>query len=224
MLRDEAILMGRWTKQLPLGPESVCLNLGSSTREFRENTQPFIASDILQPIEQTGCTLVNCDIKSGDGIDEVGDLLDPAFQEKLVGYKPDLIICSNLLEHLSDPKAFAQACGTIAKPGGYCLFTVPRSYPYHPDPIDTMFRPSPEQLAALLPKWETVSAKEIVTGNYLDELKAQPFPTIALLRQFVRSLLPFYRPRKWYPAAHRLLWLFRSYRVSIVMMRKPESE
>lgn len=222
MLPDEAALIGRWARRLPLGDGSVCLNVGSSTREFRERTQPFIHQDILRPIAETGCRIINCDMKEDDGVDEVGDLLDPAFQQRLIRYGPDLIICSNLLEHLTDPATFAHACGTIVKPGGYCLFTVPRSFPYHPDPLDTMYRPAPSELAGLLPGWQVVEAQELATSSYREELREASSPRKALARQVVRALMPFYRPRAWYPAAHKLLWLFRPYRVSLVMLKKPE--
>lgn len=224
MLPKEAALIGRWTSGLRLGEGSVCLNVGSSTRTFREQVQPFIAADILQPLARAGCRIVHCDMKEDDGVDEVGDLLDPAFQQRLIAYAPDLIICSNLLEHLTDPASFATACGLLAKPGGHCLFTVPRSYPYHPDPLDTMYRPTPSAVAALLPGWHVVAAEEIAAGSYLDEIRAGPAPAVALGRHVMRTLMPFYRPRRWWPAAHHLLWLFRSYRVSLVLLQKPAAE
>jgi SAM-dependent methyltransferase len=222
MLPEEADLIGRWAGELPLGKGSVCLNIGSSTQKFRERTQPFIHEKIARPITATGCRLIHCDIKPDAGVDEVGDVLDPAFQQRLADYDPDLIICSNLLEHLQDPVEFARACGKIAKPGGYCLFTVPRSFPYHPDPLDTMYRPSPSEIAKLLPGWQVVKAEELASCTYLQELQREGRPATALARNVVRSLMPFYRPRAWYPAAHKLFWLFRPYRVSLVMLRKPE--
>lgn len=221
MLPEEASVLGEWTRQLNLGSNSVCLNVGSSTREFREETQPFIHQEILKPLAESGCRVVNCDMKEDDGVDEVGDLLNQEFQKHLTSYKADLVICSNLLEHLSDPASFARACGAIVKPGGHFLFSVPRSFPYHPDPLDTMFRPSPDEIAALLPGWYVVAAQELVAGSYRHELLAAPFPARALARQVIRSLLPFYRPAQWKPAAHKLLWLFRPYRVSLIMLRKP---
>ena len=222
MLPDEAALIGRWARGLGLGKGSVCLNVGSSTREFREQTQPFIHAEILRPLAEAGCRVINCDMKQDEGVDEVGDLLDPAFQRRLIGYGPDLIICSNLLEHLTDPTSFARACGTIAKPGGHCIFTVPRSFPYHPDPLDTMYRPSPDEVASLLPAWQVVEASDLAAGSYRAELAAGRSPARTLARQVARALMPFYRPRLWYPAAHKLLWLFRPYRVSLVLLRKPE--
>jgi SAM-dependent methyltransferase len=223
MLPEEAVIIGRWACGLGLDKESVCLNVGSSTRTFREQTQPFIHASILKPLADSGARVINCDLKPDDGVDEIGDLLDPGTQRRLAKYEPDLIICSNLLEHLTDPAAFAQACAEIAKPGGHCIFTVPRSFPYHPDPLDTMYRPTPDEIAALLPSWKIVAATELAAGSYYEDLRATGTPGRSLLRQVIRVLLPFYRPGRWYPAVHQLLWLARPYKVSLVMLQKPLS-
>jgi len=221
MLPLEAVEIGKLAKQLGLGPGHVCLNIGSSTRTFREVTQPYIQAEILAPLERDGCRVVNCDLKEDDGVDEVGNLLDEDFQKKLGRYNADLVLCSNLLEHLSDPAAFARACGAILKPGGYCLISVPRSFPYHPDPLDTMFRPAPQDIVALMPGYEVIAAQEFSAGTYWDEIGASPFPAKTLARQIARSLTPFYRPRQWWPQFHKMMWLLRPYRVSLVLLRKP---
>ena len=131
------------------------------------------------------------------------------------------MVCSNLLEHLETPAEFARACGDLVEPGGYGLFTVPLSYPFHPDPIDTMLRLTPAQLTAMLPEWEVVKADQIAAGDYLRDLRAAGSPYSKLARQIVRVMLPFYRPHTWRPNAHRLLWLFRPFRMSLALLRKP---
>jgi SAM-dependent methyltransferase len=221
MRPEEADRLARWVRELRLAPGTVCLNIGSSTRHFREQEQPHIAERFLRPLESDGIRFVHCDMKHAEGVDEVGDILDPSFQERLKRYDADLLVCSNLLEHLTEPERFARACGQLIKPGGYGLFTVPLSYPYHPDPIDTMLRLTPDELAAMIPGWHVVKSDQIAAGNYLRDLYATGKPLVRLLRQIVRILLPVYRPRQWRPNAHRLLWLFRPFRLSMVLLRKP---
>lgn len=216
-------MLAQWVRELKLPQGAVCLNIGSSTKDFRTQSQPHIEECLIRPLEESGLRIVHCDMKMAEGVDEVGDVLDPTFQEKLQSYGASLLICSNLLEHLEDPREFARACGRLVAPRGYGIFTVPRSYPYHPDPIDTMLRPSPEELAALLPEWEPVKVQELVTATYLDDLKRSGEPLARLSKQIGRVLLPFYRPRQWRPTAHRLLWLFRRYRQSVALLRKPAS-
>jgi SAM-dependent methyltransferase len=130
------------------------------------------------------------------------------------GYDADLLLCSNLLEHLTDPGAFARACASLVKPGGRALVTVPYSYPYHADPIDTMFRPSPEQLVALLGDWEVDRGAIIECGRF-------EIGGMALVKYLARVAIPFYRPASWRGMAHRLLWMFRPYRQTMLLARKP---
>ena len=61
------------------------------------------------------------------------------------------LLCCNVLEHVRDPGEFARRCGTLVMSGGVLAVTVPRSYPHHSDPIDTLYRPTPEEAAALFP-------------------------------------------------------------------------
>lgn len=214
-------MLTSWVRELQLMPGTICLNIGSSTKQFRERDQPHITERFIRPLESDGIRFIHCDMKVDEGVHEVGDLLDAGFRESLKQQGAELLVCSNLLEHLSDPAAFAAACGELIKPGGHGLFTVPLSYPYHPDPIDTMLRLTPGELAAMLPGWQLLKGQEITAGNYLRDLRKGDKPFIRLAKHIGRVMLPLYRPRMWKPNAHRLLWLFRPYRMSMVLLRKP---
>ena len=221
MRPEEAETLTSWVRALNLPPGTVCLNIGSSTREFREREQPHVTERFIRPLEEVGLRFIHCDMKSAEGVDEVGDLLDPAYRARLQRYEADLLVCSNLLEHLTEPELFAKACGELVKESGYGLFSVPLSYPYHPDPIDTMLRLTPSQLAALMPNWTIVRAEEIQAGNYWRDLRESGSGLSRLVRQVGRVAMPFYRPSRWRENASRLSWLFRRYRVSLVLLRKP---
>lgn len=221
MRPEEAETLADWVGELGLEPGSVCLNIGSSTGHFRESGQPHIDRLFIRPLEQAGIRFVHCDMKKDDGVDEVGDILEPKFRARLKRHRAKMIVCSNLLEHLEEPLAFAKACGDLVVEGGYGLFSVPSSYPYHPDPIDTMLRPSPDELAAMLPGWTVVKARELVTGSYWQDLKRSGKPLTRLVRHAARVAMPFYRPHKWRVNASRLMWLFWPYSVSIVLLKKP---
>ena len=221
MRPEEADMLTRWVRELGLPRGTVCLNVGSSTKEFREEQQPHIAERFIRPLERDGIRFVHCDLKPANGVDEIGDVFDPAFRARLKAYDAGLLICSNLLEHLTEPKRFAQACGEMVRPGGYGLFTVPLSYPYHPDPIDTMLRLTPDELAAMMPGWDVQKSQQLAAGTYLRDLRATGEPMVRLIKQVGRVMLPFYRSRQWKPNAHLLLWLFRPFRMSMVLLRKP---
>lgn len=221
MRYEEAVLIGEWIRGLRLPRGAVCLNIGSSTERFRTHSRPHIDQFVFAPLRNAGIRVFHCDLKQDPGVDLVGDVLDPSFQQKLRALEADLLICSNLLEHLADPTAFASACASLVKPGGYALVTVPSCFPYHADPIDTMFRPSPQQLAALFPGWTIVKTEEMECGNFRTDLAATGHFWRGLARNLLRLGAPFYRPKIWVASAHRILWLVRKFRVSMLLVEKP---
>jgi hypothetical protein len=97
--------------------------------------------------------------------------------------------------------------------------TVPFDYPYHPDPIDTMYRPSPKEIAFLLDQGSVEVLKQCIvkSSNFAVELLSSPK---AAIKYLIRLLLPFINIPKWKSAVHRLKWLFRPYLISCVILRK----
>lgn len=221
MFPAEARRIADLVTRLDLEPGDICLNIGASTRHFREVEQPHIEHDLLAPLRKRGLRIVHSDLKSADGVDISGDLLDPAVQERLRAVGAKLLLCCNLLEHLTDPQGFATACAGLVPPGGWLVVSVPLSFPYHRDPIDTLFRPTPEQIAALFPGLEPVHREVLTLHSFWHELMDAPGGGWRLARHLVQVAMPFYRPRKWLERAHRLLWLHRPYRVSLAILRCP---
>lgn len=76
----------------------------------------------------------------------VGDVTDTDFIQTLKQLNPSIIICSNLLEHLENRKIFCDALVKIMNPKTLLIISVPYLFPYHEDPIDTMYRPDIEEL------------------------------------------------------------------------------
>lgn len=223
MRREEAREVYQAIVALDLPRCSICLNIGSSTLAFRRIIQPHIERELMAPLETLGIQVIHCDQKEGDGVDIVGDVHDVGLLERLAESQPDVLLLTNTLEHVPDPAEFAAACGRLLKPGGWAVVTVPRSYPYHADPIDTLLRPSPQEIAAFFPGWHIETAKIIAGGNFRSDLAAQGKPMSTLAKHVGRVLLPFYRQHQWRGLAHRLLWLFRTYKVSLVVLQKPQA-
>ena len=48
----------------------------------------------------------------------------------------DVVVCTEVLEHLEDPDASVREAERILKPGGVFMGSVPFLYPVHPDPVD----------------------------------------------------------------------------------------
>lgn len=147
---------------------SVVLNLGSQTRYFRTKQQPFIQKNIFDILDEKRCKTIHVDMQKATGVDEVGDITDQAFISKLQKlYNPDIIICSNILEHLEDRRLFCKSISSLMKSGSLLLVTGPYEFPYHEDPIDTMFRPTLKELQKEFLNFEYLEGEIVDCGTYL---------------------------------------------------------
>ena len=199
---------------------SPLLNLGSSTREFREVAKPHIQRALFGPLAAAGVAVVHSDLKQADGVDVAGDILDPAVLRGLKARGFRCILAANLLEHVRDRAAVAAACEEIVGPGGLILATVPSSFPYHADPIDSGFRPAPGELAALFTRSAPLLAEEVAGPTYADDLAARgstAWREIGATLLF--TLLAVARPKSFAARLDRWRWYRRPYRVSIALVR-----
>ena len=110
---------------------------------------------LFAPLQRRGVEIVHLDCRDGDGIDICADLLDAEGYARAAARRYRALLCCNILEHVRDPGEFAWRCVELVMPGGIIVVTVPRSYPRHGDPIDTLYRPTPEEAAALFPATST---------------------------------------------------------------------
>ena len=199
---------------------SPLLNLGSSTRAFRERTKPHIETELFAPLRAAGVEVVHCDRKAEDGVDVVGDVLDPALQSALAERGFRCVLLANLLEHVADRPTVAAACERIAGPGGLILATVPSSFPYHADPIDSGYRPSPGELAALFGGSRPILAEEVGGQSYGERLHTSGATVPGELARTLLSMLAApLRPKRARARLDRWRWYGRPYRVSITLLR-----
>lgn len=212
-IRIREILLAQGAAVSPL------LNLGSSTREFREVAKPHIARELFGPLEAAGVAIVHSDLKQGEGVDLVGDILNPAMMADLKARGFRCVLLSNLLEHVRDRAAVTAACEEIVGPGGLILASVPSSYPYHADPIDTGYRPAPPELAASFRRSVPLQAEEVTGRTYKEDMKARGSSFwVELGRTLLFGLVSFARPKSFAARVHRWLWYRRPYRVSVVLL------
>jgi SAM-dependent methyltransferase len=187
---DESLWIRRALERLPLKPGMRVLDVGSSNLEFRTRVQPHIDANVFAPLRERGLTIVHADARREPGVDVVVDVttlqgVDEAF---------DLVLCTNLLEHVVDRSETMKQVRRVVVPSGCLVLTVPRRYPLHDDPIDTGFRPTAEELARLL-GWPDVLAADIVT---------------------VRSEVHYHK-RPWYRR-----W-FAPWQIGCLLARKPDA-
>jgi hypothetical protein len=205
---------------LAQGEISPLLNLGSSTRAFREQAKPHIERELFAPLRAAGIEIVHSDLKRADGVDVAGDILDPAVRAELKGREFRSLLIANMLEHVRDRDAVAAACEEIVGPGGLILATVPSSFPYHADPIDTGYRPAPAELAAAFEGSEPLLAQEVQGLSYKEEIAARGS---SLWRELGRTLgfglIGLARPRSFRARRGRWRWYRRPGRVAIALVR-----
>ena len=217
MFSAEAIRLRRIL--LELGGVSPLLNLGSSTRHFREVIKPHVDGELFAPLREAGVKVVHSDLKEDEGVDFAGDILDPEVLQRLKGMGFKCILLSNVLEHVRDREAVAAACEEIVGRGGFILATVPSSCPYHADPIDTYYRPSPAELASAFGRSEPLLAEEVAGLTYAEDLKARGLTVGSeLLRTVLWLLIFFFRPRSAAARLHRWFWYSRPRRVAIALL------
>lgn len=217
MSPEEARWMGRRVADLPAAEISPLLNLGSSTAAYRSTVCPFIDTEIFEPLAKRGVEVIHVDMKAADGVDVVGDITTGSVQAVIRSRKPKSLICTNLLEHVTDRRIISGAIETILESGGYLFLSVPYRYPYHPDPIDTGFRPSPEQLSQEFPDLRVVDKAVVEFGNYSAQLFKHPW---LIARDGYLLLAGFGKADKWRVLMSNYRFLFQSYASACVVLRK----
>lgn len=90
--------------------------------------EQFLRAEILA----TGATLTTLDLFSGEGVDVAGDVAAMPFP----GASFDVVLCTQVLEHVPDPRAVCRELSRVLRPGGVALVTAPQSawlhnLPYH---------------------------------------------------------------------------------------------
>ena len=215
MFEEEAVRVRELLLEAGVEHVSPLLNVGSSTAAFRTLDKPHIEAELFAPLRESGVTVCHLDRKADDGVDIVGDILDAALREELASRGFRCLLLSNVLEHVRDRSALAAACEQIVGAGGIILATVPSSFPYHADPIDTFYRPSPGELAALF-RHSDLRQGETVTGRtYRDAIASLPRE---LARTALAALTAIAWPRSFLSRVHRWLWYRRPYRVSVALV------
>jgi len=223
MRKLEAHRLRFYLDQVPSEELTPLIELGSSDSRFRTVIKPHIHELVHQPLIDRGIRIVCSDIRDGDGIDVAGDIYDAHVREQLERVGAKSLLCCNILEHLEDRATFAATCSALVGPGGYVIATVPFSFPYHLDPIDTYYRPTPDEIASLFPDFEIVNQEIVRDGDYWSDLNSQKSVVSAittLMMELVRAITLRGGVERSKSRIHRFCWLFRTYKISLVVLRK----
>lgn len=198
MLYQESLWISEQIKKiLPENPFPV-INLGSSTKKYRQITQSFMQKNIFDLIENEKENVIHIDMKEDEGVDLAGNLYDKNFQEKLKTYKAKLILCNNLLMYLEKDlrEELSQILYDILEKDGYLIVTNSYIFPPAHDPVEAYYRDSSKEMYKnLFSKFQLLEASEIEAHyTFYRFLKSKPkvfLVKIALL------FMPFYKFREW---------------------------
>ena len=173
MLPEEARWIGTTLADLP-DTAFPLVNVGSQTRQFRTEVQPWIDREVFARLRDLGRVVVHADLQDADGVDMVIDVTSPSGQAQLAGLGVRSVLCSNLLEHVTDPWGTLDALLAVCPTGGVVVLTGPERYPHHPDPIDNGFRPTWSDIATRIEdRADVMIGTRIVGDRFLaDYLRA----------------------------------------------------
>lgn len=217
----ESKWLGERLASIPTDDLSPLLNVGSSTEEFRTRQQPYIDANIFAPLRQRGANVYHADIKAAPGVDLVGDLLDERFLAEIAKLQIRSAMISNLFEHVTIRQQICEVVMRILPPGGYLFVSGPKDYPYHADPIDTMFRPTIDEMHAHFPGTRIVDSAIIDSGNWRQWNVAERGRPLG--RTLARLLVPFYRPQKWWELARQSPYIFKHITAFALVLQKQPS-
>ena len=131
-----------------------------SLEEVAGNIKGFVldigAKDNVYKNQMNCDTYLTLDLIYSPGIDIIADAHKLPFKLN----KFDWVLCTNLLEHVKDPKKIVAEARGVLKLGGKILIYVPFYYRYHPDPKD-FYRFTEDGVRELLKDFDQIKIKKI---------------------------------------------------------------
>jgi len=129
---------------------------------------------------------VGFDIKKGEGVDVVGDAHKLPFEDNMF----DVILCTEVLEHLHDPKIAIAEMNRVLKDKGKLILTTRFIFPIHDLPCD-YYRYTKYGLRFLFKDWDIIELREEVgtTKTLAILLQEIALQKSLVNRKFVRGFL-----------------------------------
>ena len=160
-------------------------------------------------------------MKAQEVVDIIGELTEIIFLEQLKLKCYDAILCSNLLEHVINPKEICRCIEDCVKEGGFLIVTMPHLYPYHNDPIDTMFRPDVEELKTYFKKSILVEGEILIIDD--SHIRTLLRNKKLLVINIIRWFTPFYKFDAWKKIISDISNTFKAYKMTCILMKKSKT-
>lgn len=152
-----------------MGPGTMVLDAGSG-----KLPEQYLRSEILA----TGCTLHTCDLNFGPGVDFEADVSDLPFDDGTY----DIVLNTQVLEHVKDPGKVCRELGRVLKPGGLLFLTTPQSSPLHNLPWN-FFNFTNLGLRLLMEDAGLETEKEVAQGGHFALLAFELHWTVQEIRR-----------------------------------------
>jgi SAM-dependent methyltransferase len=125
----------------------------------------------------TGAELHTLDFCAGEGVDFVGDVSALPFEANSY----DIVLSTQVLEHVQDPEKVCAEMARVLKPGGHLFLTTPQSSPIHNEPWN-YFNFTHYGLALLFQKAGLLVVKKEAQGGHFVMLAFQLHWTVRYLQ------------------------------------------
>jgi SAM-dependent methyltransferase len=132
---------------------------------------------LRQELLRTGATLHTCDFCEGPGVDFVADVSALPFADGTY----DIVLSTQVLEHVRDPQRVIAEMARVLKPGGWLFLTTPQSSPLHNLPYN-FFNFTNLGLRLLFENAGLNIGKEVPQGGHFTLLAYHLHWTMNLLR------------------------------------------
>ncbi len=129
--------------------EVMAVDLGCGTLPYQPLFTPFVSRYLGADLPENPQAELSINATTG--------------QVDIEGESADLIISTQVLEHVESPNAYLTEAHRICRPGGLLMLSTHGFWPYHPDPTD-YWRWTADGLTKLLAQhgWETVELTGIL--------------------------------------------------------------
>jgi SAM-dependent methyltransferase len=109
----------REAKQALPSPERVVLDIGCGHKPY---------ADLFVDCAHVGL--------NNSGADASPDVIGDASRLPVRSHSVDLVVCTQVLEHVPRPLQLLEECGRVLKPGGWLIVSAPFYWPLHEEPHD----------------------------------------------------------------------------------------
>lgn len=121
--------------------------------QIHEGARPFFPASV---------TVETFDINPASGATWIGDIC--SHNTKLPDNNFDLIVCTEVLEHVLQPFAAVSELRRLLRPSGFLFVTVPFNFRIH-GPLPDCWRFTEHGLRALFRDWEIIELQAMETAN-----------------------------------------------------------